>query len=110
MSGRYTIGQVSRLLQVKPHVLRYWESEIPFLAPQKSPSGRRIYGDREVQLLLRLRHLLYERKYTLEGARLAIWSEVEPPHADIKAKIAAVRSDLLKAWARLQGREEGKPP
>jgi DNA-binding transcriptional MerR regulator len=108
MSGRYTIGEVSRLLQVKPHVLRYWESEIPFLAPQKSASGRRIYSDRELQLLLRLRHLLYERKYTLDGARLAIWSEIEPAHADIKAKIAAVRSDLLTVWAKLHSREAGQ--
>jgi len=107
MSGRYTIGEVSRLLQVKAHVLRYWESEIPFLAPQKGPSGRRVYGDRELQLLLRLRHLLYERKYTLEGARRAIWSEVEPEHADLKARIAAVRTELLTAWARLQERGGG---
>ena len=107
MSGRYTIGEVSRLLQVKAHVLRYWESEIPLLAPQKTPSGRRVYGDRELQQLLRLRHLLYERKYTLEGARRALWSEVEPAHADIKAKIAAVRADLLRAWARLRERDGG---
>jgi DNA-binding transcriptional MerR regulator len=107
MSGRYTIGEVSRLLGVKAHVLRYWESEIPLLAPQKTPSGRRVYGDRELQLLLRLRHLLHERKYTLEGARRALWSEVEPAHADIKAKLAAVRADLLTVWARLQEREGG---
>jgi len=110
MSGRYTSGEVSRLLKIKAHVLRYWESEIPLLAPQKSLSGRRLYGDRELQLLLRLRHLLYERKYTLEGARRAMWSEVEPGHADLKARIAAVRAELLTAWARLQDRQGGRRP
>jgi len=110
MSGRYTSGEVSRLLKIKAHVLRYWESEIPLLAPQKSLSGRRLYGDRELQLLPRLRHLLYERKYTLEGARRAMWSEVEPGHADLKARIAAVRAELLTAWARLQDRQGGRRP
>ena len=75
MKQRYTIGEVSKLLGVKQHVIRYWEEEVPFLAPKKSKSGRRVYTDRELQLLLRLKHLLYEKRYTIEGARERIWKE-----------------------------------
>ncbi len=107
MDKRYTIGEISRLLEVKPHVIRYWEEEVPFLAPQKSKSGRRVYTDRELQLLLRLKHLLYEKRYTIEGARERIWKETGPFQADVKARIAAVRSDLLAAWNRLKGKDRG---
>lgn len=106
MSRRYTIGEVSRLLSVKPHVIRYWEDEIPFIAPKKSRSGRRVYTDRELQLLLRLKHLLYEKRYTVEGARERIWREAGPSQADLRARIAAVRSDLLSVWEKLKKKTE----
>ncbi len=103
MSKRYSIGEVSERLGVKPHVIRYWEDEIPFIAPKKSKSGRRVYTDREVQLLLRLKHLLYEKRYTIDGARETIWKEAGSSQADLKARITAVRSDLLSAWDKLKG-------
>jgi DNA-binding transcriptional MerR regulator len=115
----YSIGDVSRLLQVKPHVIRYWEEAVPFVAPKKSVSGRRLYTDRELQLLLRLKHLLYDKRYTIEGARERIWNEVEPARADLRARIAAVRSELLGIWVRLherrrsegwEERQNGEPP
>jgi DNA-binding transcriptional MerR regulator len=102
MAKQYAIGEVARLLDVKAHVIRYWEEEIPFIAPKKSKSGRRIYTDRELQLLLRLKHLLYEKRYTIEGAREKIWKETESSQADLSARIAAVRSDLLSAWEKLK--------
>lgn len=91
------IGEAARLLGVKPHVLRYWESELPLLAPRKGRTGRRQYSAQDLQLLLRLKHLLYERRYTLEGARRELWDEVGSPRADLRASLDAVRSNLVEA-------------
>ena len=104
-SVKYSIGEVSRLLEVKPHVIRYWETEIPFVAPQKSHSGRRVYSERDLQVLLRLKHLLHDQRYTIDGARQRLWAELQPEHADLKARIAAVRSELLEALTRMRRRE-----
>jgi len=65
----FRIGEVSRLIGVKPYVLRYWETEFPALAPKKSSTGQRLYRRRDVELLLEIKRLLYEKRYTLEGAR-----------------------------------------
>lgn len=65
----FRIGEVSQLLGVEPYVLRYWESEFRGLSPKKSSSGQRMFRKKDVELLLRIRHLLYERKFTIEGAR-----------------------------------------
>jgi DNA-binding transcriptional MerR regulator len=65
----FRIGEVSRLVGVKPYVLRYWESEFPALAPKKSSTGQRLYRRRDVELLLEIKRLLYEKRFTLEGAR-----------------------------------------
>jgi DNA-binding transcriptional MerR regulator len=92
---KYSIGEVCRLLGVKPHVIRYWEQEIPFLSPRKTVSGRRTFSDHDVQLLYRVRYLLYEKRYTIEGARNRIWEEINSPKIDLKIKIAEIRSDLI---------------
>ncbi|MCX7029795.1 MAG: UTP--glucose-1-phosphate uridylyltransferase [Spirochaetes bacterium] len=102
------IGEAARLLGVRPHVLRYWESELPMLAPRKGRSGRREYSAQDLQLLLRLKHLLYERRYTLEGARQELWEELGSPHPDLRARLDAVRSDLVEALMLIQGRS-GEP-
>jgi DNA-binding transcriptional MerR regulator len=65
----FRIGEVSQMLGVEPYVLRYWESEFRGLSPKKSSSGQRMFRKKDVELLLRIRHLLYERKFTIEGAR-----------------------------------------
>ncbi|MEK7406104.1 MAG: MerR family transcriptional regulator [Acidobacteriota bacterium] len=65
----FRIGEVSRLLGVPAYVLRYWEMEFPALAPKKSGSGQRMYRRKEVELLLEIKRLLYERRFTIEGAR-----------------------------------------
>jgi DNA-binding transcriptional MerR regulator len=65
----FRIGDVSRLIGVRPSVLRYWESEFPALAPRKSGAGQRLYRRKEVELLLEIKHLLYDKRYTIEGAR-----------------------------------------
>ncbi len=65
----FRIGEVSQIVGVEPYVLRYWESEFRGLSPRKSSSGQRMFRRKDVELLLRIRHLLYERKFTIEGAR-----------------------------------------
>jgi DNA-binding transcriptional MerR regulator len=65
----FRIGEVARLVGVEPYVLRYWESEFPMLAPKKSGSGHRLYRRKDVELLLEIKRLLYEKRYTIEGAR-----------------------------------------
>src|SRR5215210_7958718 len=65
----YSIGEVCALTELKPHVLRYWESQFRFLNPAKNRSGNRVYQRREIELILLVKHLLYTEKYTIEGAR-----------------------------------------
>ncbi len=106
---RYTIGQASRMLGLRPHVLRYWEEEIPLVAPRKSLSGRRLYTERDLQVLFRIKHLLYHHRYTLEGARRRIWNDLNAPHSNLRSRIARVRGELLGIWLKVtesEGREE----
>ena len=65
----YRIGEVSRLADLKPFVLRYWESEFPMLEPVKSPSGHRLYRQEDVDLVLKIKRLLYDEGFTIAGAR-----------------------------------------
>ncbi len=65
----FKIGEVSELLGVEPYVLRYWETEFPQLTPKKSGTGHRLYRRKDVELLLRIKFLLYEQRFTIEGAR-----------------------------------------
>jgi DNA-binding transcriptional MerR regulator len=65
----FSIGEVCELTDLKPHVLRYWESQFKFLNPAKNRSGNRVYQRREIELILLVKHLLYTEKFTLDGAR-----------------------------------------
>ncbi|HKS40485.1 MAG TPA: MerR family transcriptional regulator [Blastocatellia bacterium] len=64
----FKIGEVCELIDVQPHVLRYWETEFPMLAPQKNRAGQRVYRRKDVEMVLRIRDLLYEEKFTIAGA------------------------------------------
>ena len=68
----FSIGEVCALTELKPHVLRYWESQFRFLSPAKNRSGNRVYKAREVELIMLVKHLLYTEKFTIEGARLRL--------------------------------------
>ena len=65
----YRIGEVSRLTELKPFVLRYWETEFPMLEPVKSPSGHRMYRQEDVDMVFRIKRLLYDEGFTIAGAR-----------------------------------------
>ncbi len=85
----FSIGEVCELTALKPHVLRYWESQFKFLSPAKNRSGNRVYQRREVELIQLVKHLLYTEKYTIEGARQKV-----DEHRKGGALRAAARSAL----------------
>jgi DNA-binding transcriptional MerR regulator len=88
----FRIGDVSRLVGVEAYVLRYWESEFPGLSPRKSSSGQRMFRRKDVELLLRIKHLLYGQKFTIEGARQALQE---------KTKAASVKTSAPSGQAHL---------
>ena len=75
----FKIGEVSQLVGVEAYVLRYWESEFPGLSPRKSETGQRMFRRKDVELLLRIKHLLYDQKFTIEGARKALQTGAKEP-------------------------------
>ena len=82
----FRIGDVSRLAGIKPYVLRYWETEFPAISPKKSGTNQRLYRRKDVELILEIKHLLYEKRFTIEGARKTIESR---PKAAAAAKRAS---------------------
>ena len=109
----FSIGEVCELTDLKPHVLRYWESQFKFLSPQKNRSGNRVYQRKEIELIQLVKHLLYVDKYTIDGARLKV--EEHRKAGDLRAVARAALSletveslerelkDLLRI---VQGKEE----
>jgi len=77
------IGEVAKLLGVKPHVLRYWESEFPSLKPRKNPSGQRIYAKADIEDIVEIKNLLYNQRYTISGAKKML------PHHDEGEEVCA---------------------
>jgi DNA-binding transcriptional MerR regulator len=71
----YSISEVAELTDVKPHVLRYWESKFKMLKPKKNRAGNRMYRPKEIDLILRIKELLYDRRYTIAGARRTLLDE-----------------------------------
>jgi DNA-binding transcriptional MerR regulator len=65
----FRIGETAEILDVKPYVLRYWETEFPDIKPVKSQSNQRLYKRKDVEMLLAIKHLLYDEKFTINGAR-----------------------------------------
>jgi DNA-binding transcriptional MerR regulator len=72
----YKIGEVCEHVGVQPHVLRYWESEFPMLAPQKNRAGQRVYRRKDLEIVLRIRELLYDEKFTIAGAKRKLADEL----------------------------------
>jgi DNA-binding transcriptional MerR regulator len=93
----YRIGEVSDIVGVEPHVLRYWETEFRSIRPQKSRKGQRIYSRRDVEKLITVKDLLYSHGFTIAGARKKLREGgAEPPAAEEQEKAVTVRSRLLE--------------
>lgn len=91
-----SIGEMCRLLNVKPHVLRYWEKEFEIVSPRKDQNGKRLYSKNDVNTLFRIKHLLHDEKYTIEGAKNKLWSELSQDSLDVKASIQSLRGSLVR--------------
>ena len=99
----FTIGEVSELCQVKPHVLRYWETEFPSLKPVKRRGNRRYYQRHDVLTIRQIRSLLYEQGFTITGARQRLEGEQGRMEASMSAQIVRqVRMELEEVLALLR--------
>src|ERR1041385_5326682 len=87
----FKIGEVCELAGVQAHVLRYWESEFPMLAPQKNRAGQRVYRKRDVEIALRIKELLYEDQYTIAGAKKRLANDLR---AGGKLRIVSPENEL----------------
>jgi DNA-binding transcriptional MerR regulator len=91
----YRIGDVSEITGVKPHVLRYWESEFSALHPRKTRTGQRIYERRDVELVLQIKELLHEQGYTISGARQLLTQQTQ--RGEKKARQGQTTGELSQA-------------
>jgi DNA-binding transcriptional MerR regulator len=80
----FRIGEVARLAGIKPYVLRFWETEFPSLGPRKSGTGHRLYRRKDVELVLEIKRLLYDKRFTIEGARKFLETRGKPEAAPAK--------------------------
>ena len=96
----YQIGEIEELTGIKANVLRYWETVIPGFAPRKDIGGRRVYTERDMAAICRLKHLIYEKKFTIEGARNQIIHEAEnyEQKADALNEIREIRKELTEIY------------
>lgn len=95
----YSIGEVSELTGVEPHTLRYWEVEFKELSPRKNRGGKRLYRDADIQVIQVIKQLLYQRKYTIEGARR--WLK-ETPRAKWAQMLASREEDLTALLSEIR--------
>lgn len=106
----FRIGEVSRLARIKPYVLRYWETEFPGLGPKKSGTGQRLFRRKDVELVLEIKRLLYDKRFTIEGARkhLENRGKVDPAAARESARNSQRRQGelftppLLETWDEIR--------
>ncbi|HEY5414573.1 MAG TPA: MerR family transcriptional regulator [Gemmatimonadaceae bacterium] len=99
----FSIGDVCALTDLKPHVLRYWESQFRFLNPAKNRSGNRVYQRREVELIMLVKHLLYTEKYTIDGARQRIEEQRKAGSLRAEARAALDVQMIRDLERQLQG-------
>ena len=99
----FSIGDVCALTDLKPHVLRYWESQFRFLNPAKNRSGNRVYQRREVELIMLVKHLLYTEKYTIDGARQRIEEQRRAGSLRAEARAALDVQMIRDLERQLQG-------
>jgi DNA-binding transcriptional MerR regulator len=112
----YRIGEVSEIVGVEPHVLRYWETEFRSIRPQKSRKGQRIYSRRDVDKLLKVKELLYSHGFTIAGARKRLREggaepeqvaavapqETKRPGAQLRAALGEIRRDIVTLLAEFE--------
>ena len=108
----YRIGEVEALTEVPAYVLRYWESEFRLLRPKKNPAGQRLYRRRDLDLVLRIKTLLYDERLTLEGAKKRLVTESRgPAQLDLGVRGAALEAAVRRIRDQLRAlRDQLAPP
>jgi DNA-binding transcriptional MerR regulator len=93
----YSISEVSKITDIEQYVLRYWETEFEQLTPQKNRAGNRIYTNKDIRLILYIKELLREKKYTIEGAKkiLEDYEQEKKAVIEVKEKKAQIESDII---------------
>jgi len=104
----YKIGEVCEITGIQPHVLRYWESEFPVLKPVKNTAGQRVYRERDIELIRRIKKLLYEEGFTISGAKKQIRRAGSAPReakspAPAEPRARVDRDTLARVRAELEG-------
>lgn len=92
----HSISEVAELTDLEAHVLRYWETEFEQLQPKKNRAGNRVYTERDIAVVERIRHLLRDEKYTIEGARQVLAREAEAGREDTRQALTDLRAFLEK--------------
>jgi DNA-binding transcriptional MerR regulator len=105
----FKIGEVCEIAGVQAHVLRYWETEFPMLAPQKNRAGQRTYRRRDVEIALRIKELLYDEQYTIAGAKKKLASELRTPGREASAAAPKLAARSLQPPPSLAGRFTSAP-
>ena len=95
----YKIGEACKELGIQPYVLRYWETEFPALAPSKSRSGQRVYSEKELEVIRRIKQLLYEEGYTIAGAKKKLETELVNGSLEEAEPVATEESPVAEAPA-----------
>lgn len=91
----YKIGQAADLIGVKPYVLRFWESEFEQIRPVRTPSGQRAYTEETIEVVRRIKHLLWDRKLTIDGARRALEGDQRSGLLmEIESELLAIKAEL----------------
>ncbi len=103
----YQIREVSELEGIKPHVLRYWETEFPQLRPEKGSTGQRIYREKDLQLIRRIKQLLYQEKFTVAGAKRRLAGELKPDKLQMDLKLGLRENQLLNTILRVKKELKG---
>ena len=91
----FRIGEVSKLTGIKPYVLRFWENQFPGLGPRKSGKGHRLFRRKDVELVLEIKHLLYDKRFTIEGAKK--WLDDRGRIEPVKPEPVRVQGELFPA-------------
>ena len=98
----YSIGEVSEKIGVKPYVLRYWEREFPFLQPVKNKAGHRLYTERDVFIIKKIKEMVHQRGYSISGARKILFDLLLDKDKDPKKHyINEIRDELIQMLDRI---------
>jgi len=101
----YSIAEVSKITALKPYVLRYWETEFSELRPAKNRAGNRIYKKNDIRIILLIKKLLYQQKYTIEGAKQRLLKLKEAQHSKTQMSLSKLKSDEVIDEIRIELQE-----